>query len=413
MRRRWLIPAVLAAGFGLTGAGQAQTVPELRLDRQDDGNAYEPLGIEAGGLTLFSSLGVSGTVSSNVTRQSSGDDFGVGATLRPSLNFQSDWVRHSWSGEASAELVRFLDHPEMATSSADASSNLTIDIRRTTTAEFSVGYSLDVDANRDSGVIGSEIGDGTVHTFNGSGGLTHDWGPMATRITASLERGLYEDVKLSGGGTQDNGDRDYWEPKITLRATYTDPPVFKPFVEASYGKRLYDRNLDRNGQERDADDTELRAGVAISDDPIWSGELAATYLYRAFNDPALSDIDAFGVSGSLTWSPTELTQVTVDLGTALTDSQDRDDPGGQSWSGALAFTQALRDNLDLLAGAGLTLEDTISGDDVTYEASLGLEWKLNRNLALTAGYDFTLEDSSDAADDYTEHRVSAGVVLRR
>jgi len=427
LRGKWLIPVIVAAGLGLTGAGQAQTVPELRLETanegifrlpvpeepappkaRDDGNAYEPLGLRAGGLTLYSALEISGTVSSNVSRQTTGTDFGIGTTLKPSLRFESDWVRHSWTGEANGAFVRFLDHPDMATSSAEASTELTIDIRRATQAEFSAAYSLDADATRDNGVAGSEIGDDTVHNFTGAAGLVHDWGPLETRVTAGLDRAIYEDVALSGGGSQDNGDQDYWKPFIALRAGYTDPPVFKPFVEASYGRRLHDRRLDRNGQNRDADDIELRAGVAIDDDPIWSGAIAATYLLRDFSDAALASNEAIGISGAVTWSPTELTTFTLDLETALTDSQEAGNPGDTSWSGSLALTQALRDNLDLLADAGVTFEE----DEVTYDGSLGLLWKLNRNLALTVGYDFTLVDASVAADGYSEHRVSAGIVLR-
>lgn len=426
MRGKWLIPVIVAAGLGLTRAGQAQTVPELRLEtadegvfrlpvaeepaprkRRDDSNAYEPLGLRAGGLTLYSALKISGTASSNVTRKTSGTDFGIGTALRPSLRFESDWVRHSWSGEANGEFVRFLDNPDMATSSADASTNLTIDIRRATKAEFAAGYNLDVDANRDSGIAGSEIGDATVHSLLGTAGLVHDWGPMETAVSVGLARGIYEDVALSGGGTQDNGDRDYWQPSVLLRLAYIDPPMFKPFVEASYGQRLHDRRLDRNGQDRDSADVELRAGVAIDDDPIWTGAIAATYLRRDFDDAALASNEAIGISGSVTWSPTELTKFTLDLETALTDSQEAGNPGGRSWSGSLALTQALRDNLDLLAKAGVTLEEEDS-----YDGSLGLLWKLNRNLALTVGYDFTLVDASVAADGYSEHRVSAGIVLR-
>ena len=435
MRGRWLISGVIAAGLGMTGAGHAQIaaseettgvqdqaqpvpVPEgeepasPQQSNHDDADPYEPLGLRSGGMTLFSTLETLATVSSNINQKKSGENAGVGLIMRPSLSFESDWARHSWTGEASADLLRYLDHSELATTSATAETDFRLDIRRTTRAEFSASYDLAVDANIDTGVTGSEIGDATEHTAAAAAGLIHNFGPMEMALRSGIERGIFEDVALSGGGSQDNGDQDYWAPSMNLRASYTDPPLLKPFVEVGYERRIHDRNVDRNGEDRDSHGLSLRAGVALDDGPIWSGELAATYLLRKFDDANLGSNDAVGLDGSLTWSPTELTSITFNFGTELSDSSDAGDVGGQSWSAGAEFKQALRDNLDLLAGAGLTIEDETAGTDLTYDASLGLTWSLTRNVALTAVYDFTLLDAAAAAESYTEHRISAGVVLR-
>jgi hypothetical protein len=364
-------------------------------------------------MTLFSSLETLGTVSSNINQAARGQEWGAGALLRPSLRFESDWVRHSWAGEASAELLRYLDHEELAADSVNASTDFRLDIRRTTRAEFSASYDLTNDANIDTGEPDSEVGDATEHSLAAGAGLVHDFGPVEAGLRAGLTRGLFEDVALSGDGIEDNSDRDYWEPSLTLRATYNDPPLLKPFVEAGYQRRIHDLNLDRNGEKRDSHGLSLRAGVVIDDDPVWKGELAATYLVRKFDDSNLNSNDAIGLVGSVTWSPTELTDITLNLGTELTDSTDAGDQGGQSWNVGVELDRSLRDNLDLLASVGLTIDDDSTGTDYTYDASLGLTWSLNRSVALTAIYDFTLSDGASAATDYDEHRLSAGIVLRR
>lgn len=415
MRGRWLIALGLAGGLGLAGAAHAQSLPddeEVAQPNLDETDPYEPLGLRAGGLTIFTSLETLGTVSSNINQVNSGEEAGFGITLRPSLSFESDWVRHAWTGEASADMLRYLDHEELATTSASAATNFRLDIRRTTRAEFAASYDLDADAEYDTGVVGSEIGDPTEHTAAASAALVHDFGPMEASIGGAVTRAVFEDVKLSGGGNEDNGDQDYWEPSLTLRATYTDPPVFKPFAEIGYQRRLHDRRLDRNGERRDSHGLALRAGVVLDDGPIWSGELAATYLRRNYDDAALASNDAVGLDGSLTWSPDELTALTFEFGTELSDSTDAGDEGGQSWSVGVELNRALRENLDLLASTGLTIDDEAAGTDLTYDAALGLTWKLNRHVALTSVYEFTWLDASAAADSYTEHRISAGVVLQ-
>jgi hypothetical protein len=410
-----LIALGLAGGLGLSGAAHAQSLPDdnsLPQPNHDETNPFEPLGLRAGGVTLYTSLQTLGTVSSNINQVNSGEEAGFGITLRPSLSFESDWVRHAWTGEASADMLRYLDHEELATTSASAATAFRLDIRRTTRAEFSASYDLDAGAEYDTGVVGSEIGDPTGHLAAAGAAIIHDFGPLEAALRGGLARGAFEDVKLSGGGTVDNGDQDYWEPSLSFRATYIDPPVFKPFIEMGYQRRLHDQKLDRNGENRDSHGLALRAGVVLDDGPIWTGELAATYLRRDFDDAALASNNAVGLDGALTWSPTELTSLTFNFGTELSDSTDAGDEGGQSWSVGIELNQALRDNLDLLASTGLTIDDETTGTDLTYDASLGLTWKLNRHVALTTVYDFTLLDAAVAAEGYTEHRISAGVVLQ-
>ncbi len=443
MRSLGLIACGLAAGFGLAvPAAQSQSViptdataPDLRLATPDDIYApvqklpvpedepvrrkkadpdpYGPLGIQQGGLTLYSSLGIGGEVSSNVTHSHTNTETGVGATLQPELRFESDWVRHAWTGSASASLKRYLDHPEMAVDSVSASTDFRLDIRRDTTANFSAGYTLENDANVDTGVAGSEMGDATVHTLDAGVAVSHDFGPLQLRGGTGITRKIYEDVALSGGGVTDNAERNYWEPQFALRATYTDPPVFKPFVEASYTPRVHSLKFDRNGVNRNSQGLGLKAGVEFDDGPIWTGEVALDYLHRSYADATLSANGAWGVTGTLNWSPTELTKLSLTLGTSLTESTAAGYSGGQQWSAHADISRALRDNVDLTAGAGLVYENTATGTDLTYDGSLGLLWKLNRNVALNAGYDFTWLDSAETARSYVNHTVSAGIVLRK
>jgi hypothetical protein len=435
MRSSGLILCGAAASLGLATAAFGQSAPDLRLATTDDSlasvtplpapeeqpsrrrtadpNPYDPVGLRTGGITWHAALAMGTEASTNVTHTDDSGGFGAGATLKPEVSFASDWVRHSWTGSASASLTRYLDHPEMAVDNVSAASAFRLDIRRDTVAEFSAGYSLDNSANVDTGVAGSEIGDATVHTATAAAALDHDFGPLALRGTAAVTRKIYADVALSGGGTQDNGDRDYWEPQLALRATYTDPPVVKPFIEAAYTPRLHAQRLDRNGIARNSQGIDLKAGVAVDDGPIWTGELALTYLHRSYADATLSANGAWGVTGSVNWSPTELTKLSLTLGTSLTESTAAGYSGGSLWSAHLDGSRAVRDNVDVTAGAGLTYETTATGADVTYDGSLGLLWKLNRHVALSAGYDFTWLDAAETARGYVNHTVSAGVVLRQ
>ena len=71
-------------------------------------NPFAPLGLRQGGITYFPSLGVDGVVSSNGAQASSHPKAAAGLHLRPAIRFESDWVRHSWEGQASGDFTRYL-----------------------------------------------------------------------------------------------------------------------------------------------------------------------------------------------------------------------------------------------------------------------------------------------------------------
>lgn len=444
MSWRWSVAVSLAAGlWPAVGPAHGQSVPQLRAAIDDTGQTapvatatsleikpaddvqpvrrkrkamddpYAPVGIRVGGITLYPSLSVGSVATSNVRQATSGAQSAIGLTLKPALRFASDWVRHSWTGGANLDLVRYLDQKDITSQTGDLFSTFRLDIRRDTRAEFGASYNLDQTGLSGSEVPATAVGNRTEHLISGAAALIHDFGPLEARAKAGIGWKIYDDVKLSGGGTEDNSDRDYAAPSLSLRATYTDPPVFKPYVEAAYEPRFYQRKLDRNGLQRSSQGYAASAGVVIGQGPIWSGDLAATYLVRDYKDAALATNDAVGLSGSVTWSPSDLTRVVLSLGTSLSDTVSTTASGSRNWTGRVDLTQGLRDNIDVLAGAGVAIERGSTGDDVTYDANLGLAWKLGPSLAWTAGYDFTWLDAAGAGRSYTEHRISAGLTLSR
>lgn len=426
---RWRRPVAVSFAAGLwlaAGAAHGQQVTQLRpsigetdqvpatpVKRKRTADPYAPTGFRTGGIIFYPSLTVGTVVTSNVRQASSDAQSASGLRLKPSLRFESDWIRHSWTGEAHYDGVRYLDQKDLTAQQADLFSKFRLDIRRDIRAEFEAGYNLDQTGLANSEIPATAVGRRTEHKINAAASLIHDFGPLETRVKAGAGLKLYDDVKLSGGGSEDNADRNYATPSLSLRATYTDPPVFKPYLQAAYEPRYYMRKFDRNGLQRSSQGLAASAGVVIDRGPVWSGDLAATYLWRDYEDAALESSSAFGLTGSLTWSPGDLTRIVLEAGTSLVDSVSTAASSNRDWTGRIDFTHELRDNIDVLAGAGVEIEETGAGDDVTYDANLGIEWKLGPSLAWTVGYDVTWLDAAASGRSYTEHRVSAGITLSR
>ena len=154
-------------------------------------------------------------------------------------------------------------------------------------------------------------------------------------------------------------------------------------------------------------------GVTLDQGPLWLGEMALVYAMRDYEDPALDTIDAIGINGNLTWSPTDLTSVVMTLATSLDKSSSATSSGTKTWSGRIDVAHELRENVTLLGGFGVEFEKFSGGTDTTFTSNLGFEWQLNPNLAWTAGYDGTWLEAAASGGNYNEQRLMTGIVLRR
>ena len=394
----------------ITPEVEPQTAPRRRTKLT---NPYAPLGIDLGGIKLFPLLQVDSVYSSNAAQASSNPQSTVGLHLKPTLRFESDWVRHSWAGQASGDITAYLKKDVASSKSIDLSNKFILDIRHDTHAEFDASYRLSQIGSEDSEVPSTAIGNRTDHTLIADAAITHDHGPLTGSLKLGLTREIFEDVKLSGGGTEDNADRNNYTPSVGLRLDYTDPPALKPFVDITYAPRFHDEKLDRNGLARDSQGVAASLGVTLDRGPIWSGEAAIVYTVRDYKDANLATNAALGINGNLTWKPTDLTSMVLTLATDLNETSSAASSGSRIYSSRVDVTHALRDNVNLLAGFGVSLDDDVAGVDKTITSKLGVEWQLNPDLAWTASYDGTWFDGATAGDNYNEQRISTGIILLR
>ena len=440
MAVRRLIMVLLLAGAGLqAGLAHGQTVPALRRTIEDplppsglaaDPNLlvqdrplprrkraaedpYAPRGLGLGGLRFYPSIAFAALANSNPASSPNDAQRDIGLNIRPGLRVESDWVRHALSLGASGDFTFYGGNSDLDSQDLDVFQRLRLDVRRDTTAVLDTSYARQQTGLESSDVPASAVGFRTDHTSAATVGLTHAFGSFDTKLKTGATFRSFDDVKLLGGGVESNADRAYIEPILSLRATYTDPPMIKPFVEAGYTPRLHRQSIDRNGIRRDSHGFGLTAGLMLDDGPIWSGDVGLTYLHRNYDDPALDSNQALGLTGELIWSPTDLTRVVLSLGTTLSETATAGSPGSRNWNMKVAASHSLSDSIAFTVGSGAAIEEGSGGTDVTYDASAAVSWKLNPMLAWTAGYDVTWLDADAAGRDYVVHRVSTGLTVSR
>ena len=379
-------------------------------------DAYAPTGLDTGGIRFYPSLEIGGVATSNVAQSGTNPKSDFGFRLKPSLRFESDWSRHSWTGQVSAEVLRYLNNPNLSTLTGSADTKFRLDIRHTTQADFTANFTANETGLGDSSLPGNALEPRRDKSFGIGADLVHDFGGLEGSVRLALARSVYDNVALVGGGTEQNADRDYTEPSLTFRATLGDSVArLRPYAEISYAPRIHDQTIDDNGQKRNSQGLAGTLGLNFADDPIWQGDVALTYLVRNYADPALSSNSAFGLRGRVQWSPVPLLKLEAVSGVDLGETANAGIGGTKSWNAGLNVTYALRDNINLLAGIGYTRNDVGTAITNNKTVKAGFEWTLNPNMSVAFTYQGTWYDDGVTlgTGDYDEQRVMTSIVLRR
>ena len=377
---------------------------------------YAPSGIDTGGIRLYPTLEIGSVATSNILQSTTNVKSDIGLQIRPGLRFESDWSRHSWTGSASADVMRYLNNPDVSTLTGSASTNFRLDIRRTTRADFAANFSVNSTGLGDSSLPSSALEPRRDKNFGISADLVHDFGGLEGSVKAALTRSVFDDVALKVGPPEKNADRNYTEPSLTLRASLGDAgAVFKPFAEVTYAPQFYDQKIDDNGQRRDSQGLNGTIGVNFDEGPIWQGEVGLTYLVRSYADAALPTNSALGLRGRIEWAPTPLLKIEGITSVGLGETASAGVGSTRDWTAGLNLSYAMRDNINLLAGVGLTRRDIGTATTTLKTATAGIEWTFNPNMSAAMTYQGAWNDDGTLAgtNNYNEQRLMTSIILKK
>ena len=395
--------------FSSAGDEQAPRRPKLKaLD------PYAPIGIKAGAFTLFPSFEIGVEDHSNIRLAPSAPQKDMGLRLKPSLGFASDWSRHSLTGNVSAQWLRYGDDDNLSTFTGAANVDLKIDVRHDIGAEFKADTAITETGLGTSSLPSAAISARTDQSSHFSAGLANGRGGVVITSTIALARNTYGDVALSGGGTENNSDLNYYEPSLSLRGSLGGRGSrLMPYAEITYAPRTHDQALDRNGIARNSQGGALSLGVKLDDGPIWTGEMAVTGQYRNYADPSLGSIFGVGLNGTLAWSPTPLDKAILTASLSQAETSNVALAATNTWAFGLDISHSVFDNFQLLAGTSLSLADNGSGIEKTATIDGGFEYAFNPDLASK----FTLQQAwhvdGPGTVGYSDQSLIASIILRR
>jgi len=386
-----------------------RTIDELEVAAPTIG-AYDALGLRLGAFRAYPVVEVTGVVTDNVEQSAFDRQADIGLRIAPELRLQSDWVRHSASLDANGELIFYAVDADFNERSANVIGNVLLDVRRSTTWETTGTYGLTQTSPSSSEVPDSASSPRTDQDFALTTRLSHRMGRLVGRISAGVRYLLFDDVTLTGGGQEDNSDRNYLEPSAEFRLSYEHKPAIRPFAEIRYQPRIHDRTVDRSGLRRDSHGGTIAAGVEFDLSQIWSGEVALRYDIRDFDDATLGTVHSGGVDANVVWRPSQLTTVRLTTSSELDESASAGISAVRNYFGTLVIEHALRENIIISGTGGLAFNDFIGSgqDELTFDAGIGVSYLLSRQAEVLARYGFSKFETFKSDDDYIENQFTAG-----
>ena len=367
---------------GIPGYGAAAGVTVLSRERQ----AWEPLGVRAGGFIVRPTLSTGIGMTSNATGQPRGKPSALVQT-QGSLQAGTDWGRHAVGGFVSFDDQRYLAATSQSATAWSAALGGTMEIGRDQLVLGAAHLDLFQTARSLDGLAIDRPG--RYRVDNARASYTWRSNRLSVAPGLSVSQTRYDDVFVAGRRlVQRYRDGTSLEGNVTTRwelAPQRDLVLDLRAVDFDQARR-------EPGQpRRDVTTVALLGGIDYAASAVWRVRALAGMQRRVFADPALKPVSGPIAEASAIWSPSGLTTLTATLSRRLEDAAELTAVSYTFTGLRVAVDHELYRNL-LLAGYGQVQQADYqqrSGRDRLAGFGLGATWLVNRQLRATASWDWS------------------------
>lgn len=389
-------------------------------------DAYDPLGIRAGAFVLRPAIDVSAGYDGNPTRinRLPGSPQVV---IAPELQVRSNWSRHALNADLRGSYTwyeqTYRDPLGGSLGTPEIISRPNIDAR--VTGRLDVTSLSRIDGEGRAIVYTDNPGSPNVQAglkrfplvtdLGGTLGYTQAFNRLEVTAKTAFDNILYQPSTLTDGSTVSNDDRNYNQYLGSLRMGYELKPGLRPFVEGGGDARVRELKVDDFGYERDSRALYGKVGSTFEITRMLAGEVAVGYTSRKYEDPRLPNLAGTTIDGSLIWTATPLTTVTLTATTLTNEIVTPDVSGNLSRDVILRIDHAFRRWLIATARFGIGVDDYVGSNEKNqrYLASFALLYKLNRDIQLKGEVRHDWQRSNLPGNDWDSTSVLFGVRLQR
>ena len=421
----------LSIGVMSATAANAQIVPDNRnifdSDDQRRGSVFDSdiprgetvrsrarpeldaLGVRGGGFLVFPSLTGGLSYNDNIfaTDGNETDDFIF--QIQPNLDVRSDWNNHEVALSVGGDVGFFADNTDENFEDVRASASGRLDIKRSTIARGNIGFAREHEERSDPDDVGGT--EPTIfRSYDAGASIRHQFNRVSVSGGGAVRYLDYDDTPTSTVDIN-NDDRDRLVVSPSVRVGYEIIPSYEAFVRVDGEFTRYDTSRDDAGFKRDSEGFDIVGGAAVDLTGLLFGDFFVGYRQRHFDDSRFDTLRGPVVGSKLTWIPTGLTTVTLDVNSEIVESTQSGSSGYQSTAATVGVDHELLRNLILGGEASIRYDDYegISREETNYGFGVSADYLWNRYLTLGAAYNFRYRESDAANQDLIRNIVSVFV----
>ena len=429
--------ALVAAPFG---AAYAQVLPTTPADSNDvsalpnrpapersDARAQDrasqsldPVGAHFGSFTAYPKVEAGLIYDSNIYGLERETDDMI-AKVSPSLTIQGDTGIYQGTIRLALDRYEYFDRTTENRTDYAIGGNHSLELAPQTFVTANGAFSFNHEDRGDPNALATNLRPTEYYLYELGAGFARDLATLRLGADVGFKRYDYNNARQIGGGITNFQDRDRNQYKVAGRAGFEFSPGYTFVGRAVWDKVDYDRRFNGQGFQRSSDGWRLSAGVGFELSQLLTGEIYGGWLRRNYDDARYGTISKPLFGGALTWYPTELTTVNLNVDRSVDETLAIGFSGYTTTSFSLNWSHELTRTFSINGGGryghlnyGLSTVGTIDRTDDTYGLNLGLRYILNRNLYTSLGYDYSARQSTavGVGSDFKRHKVLATIGLQ-
>jgi hypothetical protein len=396
-----------------------------------DAEPYEPLGIGVGSLRLSPFVETSGGYDDNPNRLPAYTGGGAppnaynspvpSSLLRVDTGFKlrTDWARSDLKADLRLGYVDYIDNPPASRPDGAGSLVGRYDVTRDTAIDWLGRFWLDTQR---PGAPALSSGLPNVYVTNRplviaagtSLGVTQKFGRLDVSLRGAYDRAIFQNATYTDGSTLNLESTDYNDCGVLGEVGYELTPDVRPFLKAAFDSRIHDSFLDPYGFARDSTGSLARGGVKLKFSELLTGEAAVGYAEREYRDPRLPPISTPTLDGSLVYTPSALTAMTLRMTTTINETTLQGASAEVTHALGFEIAHDLFRNLRFTP-LGNFFENSYVGSSTVergYNLGAKVDYKITRSIALKASYSHERLNSSAQNSNYQAEVFMAGVRLQ-
>lgn len=385
----------------------ADEIPRGETVRSRERPELDPLGVHLGSFFLFPSLTGGVSYDDNVYATDNNEKSDFIYTIAPRIDARSDWNNHALNFAAGGQLGFYNDETDENYQDAFARANGRLDVSRNFAMRGHLSAQRDHEERGDPDSISGAAEPTVFYIVEGGLNGTHRFNRLSVTAGSDIRRLQYTDTDAVGGGTIDNSDRDRTQLRPAVQVGYEFSPGYSAYVRGEGDIRRYDKD-DNAGFTRNSSGYDVVGGASVDLTGLLFGDFYAGIRQRFYEASQFDTLTGPVVGSKLTWIPTGLTTVVLDIENQVIETISTNTSGYTSSAVDLGVDHELLRNLILSAGAGFRYDDFegSSRTDKYFLGRVGADYLWNRYLSLGARYRFLRRDSDASGADYTSNVVS-------